>query len=186
MEKKRTIIYVRHGHDQRKDFKFDENLTSLGKAKAKKLAKRLIRKYGLPTVIMYSPFLRCRQTLHEVKKVVQSYKKKDADFKLETIVEPKLGKYFTPSEKEQMNGDHHLDVRESTLKLGALIDKSKKHFNERVVEQYENVSTEMENPVIWNICHAIVLKRVAKMTKNRMIGTSKKKVNYLAYTVIRI
>ena len=62
------IIYIRHAHDNEKHakHKHDHRLTKKGKYQAKKLIHPLIEKYGYPTKIYFSPFIRCRETVSKM------------------------------------------------------------------------------------------------------------------------
>lgn len=74
-------IYIRHGHKTHRNgktvadgtYQHDPEITEQGKEEARKLAMNLIKRYGVPTIIVCSPFLRCRQTANELAKSVNSY-----------------------------------------------------------------------------------------------------------------
>ena len=74
-----VLIYIRHGNDdEREPHKIhDTHLTSQGKHKSKKVAKKLIEKYGVPDIIFCSPFARTRETLDVFNKVIRKIGNKE-------------------------------------------------------------------------------------------------------------
>ena len=66
-------IYIRHGNDIRTSRKHDERLSDQGKRSVKYKVNQLVEEYGLPDLILYSPFYRCRQTAKIMKKTLSKY-----------------------------------------------------------------------------------------------------------------
>lgn len=162
-----VVVYLRHGEDEKSSYKYDQKLTETGKKQAIQLAKKLIKKHGIPDIIYYSPYVRTRQTLKYMMKAIKKYREKENDKGKEKgkrpslEVEPRLGRFFTKSERKNP------DVRESTLEKGAIIKEDKEEFRYRIKEQLEEVllsHQENNEPVIWNITHTLVLLRVAEFT----------------------
>jgi len=88
-------IYIRHGNDIRTSRKHDERLSDQGKRSVKQKVDQLVEEYGLPDLILYSPFYRCRQTAKIMKKTLTKYHNCEID----KIIDPKLGRYFTRKQK---------------------------------------------------------------------------------------
>ena len=158
MEKR--IVYIRHGEDRESSHKYDEKLTPEGKIQARKLAKKLIKKYGLPDVIYYSPFFRARETRKEMVKAITEFRdnledeQKNKRIKLK--LDPRLGRFFT--RKERANPD----ISSSTKHKGAIINERWKDFKERVESQLNDAFSN-DYKIIWNITHTLVLLHVAEL-----------------------
>ena len=172
-----AIVFIRHGHDEpHGGHVFDERLSSEGKAKCRQAAKDLVRKYGPPTIIYYSPFQRCRATLREFLRVVNSYHKLPDNHEVKIIVAPALGKYFTSEQRLAMKSQSFRRgaLRKSTERIGSvLIDKNKRKFIKRVKKHVKKCRSDLkekseEGVVIWNICHAVVLRRAAKICHRKV------------------
>lgn len=58
------IIYMRHANDSEKrpHYKHDARISNSGKESTKKVAKEMVEKYGYPSKIHFSPFMRCTET----------------------------------------------------------------------------------------------------------------------------
>ncbi len=150
--KKRVIVYLRHGEDKKSGYKYDEKLTSKGKIDAKNLAKKLIEQYGLPDAIYCSPFYRTRQTRHQMSKVIDQY----TDKYIVKIIDPRLSRFFT--KKETKNPD----IRSDTRKNKAPIYETPSEFRSRVKEQLYEMENKNEYNVIWCIGHTLIIKHVAE------------------------
>ena len=170
-----VVIYLRHGEDEQSSYKYDQKLTETGKKQAIRLAKKLIKKHGLPDIIYYSPYVRTRQTLKYMMKAINKYRKQNynninngnnGDKKPVLKVEPRLGRFFTKTERKNP------DIRDSTLEKGAIIKESKQDFRNRIKSQLEEVLCSQEKEesraVIWNITHTLVLLRVAEFTEKEL------------------
>jgi broad specificity phosphatase PhoE len=188
----RTVIYVRHGHDTETNFIFDEKLTSYGKKAARKKAKYLIKKYGVPDVIFSSPFSRTRATLREFVKVCNDYKRKrniSPETEVRVAVDARLGRFFTSNDRreyKQAKKEHKKNLRRSTTALASkLIDKNKYKFRERVEDQFKDIANytlvSPEENIVWNITHSLVLLHVARMNKKKFPSH----VNFLDHLTLR-
>lgn len=95
-----TLLFIRHGPDEA-DGKhvFDQRISPKGKRSCRKVAKLLVKKYGLPTLIYYSPYKRCRTTLQEFLRVIESHK---GDHVVKTEPAPSLGKFYTTQQRHAM------------------------------------------------------------------------------------
>lgn len=149
-----TIIYMRHGEDQRDHHKYDEVLTDRGKKGARHLAERLINEYGVPDVIYCSPFYRTRQTCKQILKVIRYLTRQ----RIKVKIDPRLSRFFT--EKQARNPD----IRTDTMDKGPPIDETWEEFKERVEEQVDDMERKLDRyPLIWCIGHTLIIKRVAKI-----------------------
>src|SRR5436190_1968206 len=72
--KREMNIYLRHGEDDLSDeaTKHDGHLTREGKKQVKNTAKYLLKKYGIPSTIYCSPFVRTTETAEQMKKFMHS------------------------------------------------------------------------------------------------------------------
>jgi len=71
-----TIIYIRHGKDRKGSHKHDEKLTKEGKKEVEIFTEKLVREYGIPDIIYYSPFHRTRHTAkYMLRKIIEMRKK---------------------------------------------------------------------------------------------------------------
>lgn len=170
---KKTIIYIRHGSDERQNHKYDEELTREGKEEAKKIAKKLIEEYGLPDVIYYSPFYRTRQTRKAMMHTIKKYVKDESELPVLKL-EPRLGRFFT--KKQSKNPD----IRNSTSQKGAIIYETWNEFETRVTQQYEEIK-QTKDIIIWNITHTLVLLQISFLSQIER----NKHVNYLDYCVVK-
>ena len=151
----RTIIYLRHGEDTRSNYKYDEKLTPEGKVGAKKLAKELIDKYGIPDAIYCSPFYRTRQTRRQMLKVISKITNK----RIKNVTDPRLGRYFTTSQ------ERNPDIRRDTWKKKAEIHESWDDFKRRVKKQLREMERKNKYKVIWCIGHTLIIKHVARFKR---------------------
>ena len=155
---KRIVIYIRHGPDKESDYKHDEKLTSEGKMMSRELAKELIKKYGLPDIIYYSPFYRTRQTRKEMVKAIKKYKyKNDIDKEVKLKIDTRLGRFFNRKERKRP------DVHDSTIEKGAIVNEKWGHFKERVESHLNDVLNSDKYEVVWNITHTLVLLQVVNI-----------------------
>lgn len=153
------IIYIRHGKDERARHKYDEVLTEEGKIKSRELARKLLDLYGVPDIIYYSPYYRTRQTRKEmVKEIIRYKQEKGIDKRVEIVLEPRLGRFFTKRQS------YDPDISRKTMKKGAIINERPEEFKDRVREQLEDRKNEDYN-LIWNITHTLVLLRTAEFSQ---------------------
>jgi broad specificity phosphatase PhoE len=157
----KRVIYIRHGTDVHNNYRHDEKLTQKGKKESYRLAKELIEKYGVPDIIYYSPSYRTFQTAKYMKKALKNVDSLDKrsmnlDNEKKIKVEPRLGRFFTNTEKKSP------DVHRNSIKRGILIEETWEKFHERIDEQFYECK-KSEHQVIWNITHSLVLLRVAKL-----------------------
>jgi broad specificity phosphatase PhoE len=181
------IIYIRHANDNQKHkhskHKHDHKITKRGKYSAKKMIHELTEKYGYPTKIYFSPFVRCRETVAAF--VSELYLKKTGEKKhfcfkcaddekdvsnkinIELVCDSRLSRYFTRSNRKKPS------VASSTLKLGVPIYEKKHGLIQRMDNYVESIKKEdHSNDVIWCVTHGIIYKKIASrlgiMTADRI------------------
>uniref|UniRef100_A0A6C0BNY2 Uncharacterized protein n=1 Tax=viral metagenome TaxID=1070528 RepID=A0A6C0BNY2_9ZZZZ len=151
-------IYVRHGHDQKSHrAKFDDRLSDEGKKKARRRARKLIKKYGVPSVIYCSPMYRTRQTAKEFLKVIKK-QQVDGAPPPEIVIEPRLGRLFTTKQRRHYEKHTNRAVRKSTENI--VLDQGKLAFRQRVEAQVHSLP---RDSVTWNVTHSLVILHAARM-----------------------
>ena len=148
-----TIIYIRHGKDKRGSHAHDEKLTSEGKREIEEFTENLVKEYGIPDIIYYSPFHRTRHTAKYMLRKIVEMRTDDKRIKLK--LEPKIGRFFTKEQK------YNPDVRKSTYKKGVIVEERWDEFKDRIELQMNTILE--EDKVIWNITHSLVILQVAKL-----------------------
>lgn len=168
-EEQATVIYVRHGHDEDSDYSHDQHLTDEGWHEAKKLARRLVKEYGLPDVIYYSPFDRTTDTARAMLSVVRNEFGKN---NVKTKIEPRLGKFFTSKQRSNPK------VSENTIQRGMIVPKGKREFHAGLETHHQAINFKHAGQIVWNVTHAIGVNYHIK----RLTGKSQT-VEYLQHIV---
>ena len=152
------IIYIRHGDDKviDKDYPHDAFLTEKGAKLAKKTAKQLLKQYGVPSVIYYSPMTRARETCQVFLKVIQKYqeKKQKKSIKIRTIISPSLSRYFTPSEQDNPK------ITAETAKYNPPIRETIPDLINRMVNFHKDKLNKHSGELAWSISHGLALKKL--------------------------
>lgn len=166
-----VIIYIRHGKDTKSTYRFDQKLTNKGKKMAGNLSKLLIKEYGIPDAIFYSPYYRTRQTKNKMIKTLSIY----TDQKIYKKTDYRLSRFFTKRESKNP------DIREDTKNKKAPIFETWSDFKHRVKKQLHYVENKKEFKVIWCIGHTLIIKEIIKL-KNL---TKLTHVNFLETIVLK-
>ena len=149
------IIYIRHAHDEHPSSKYshksDIPLNDKGKKMAFKISQKLIKKYGVPDLILLSPLYRTRQTATIFSHVINQLTGKNPQM----YIDPRLSKYFTESQQKNPK------VRKDTKKFPLPIHESKDDVMNRVIHHLNDICKSTDKN-IWCITHAIILKYIAK------------------------
>lgn len=155
------IIYIRHCEDNEADATFchDAKITSHGKKKAKKKVKELVQKYGYPSRILCSPFLRARQTLEIFKSILKKLDPEQyAKLRRQIEIDTRLGRFFTPEQQK------HPEVRGSTKKYQPPVKESINKFVRRLEKQanrcYQKGYFNDDGHVVWCISHGLAIKKL--------------------------
>jgi broad specificity phosphatase PhoE len=164
------LIYMRHGDDHSDGNKHhnDRRLCNEGKRDASKTAKRLIKKYGEPSIVLVSPYQRTYDTIEAMKtRFARS----------PTIIrDPRLAKYLGPKKRKDA------DISEALADV-LPIDDDKLEFRRRVtqhIEDMELANHHRSDVVVWCITHKIVVKYVGDYFDVRV----PKNVDFLDYITI--
>lgn len=165
------LLYIRHGddhHDARREARYpkhDHPLNREGKARAARMARNLVERYGAPTAVYCSPFKRARQTADIMMDALD-----DGD-RARVTIDPGLSRYF--SRREQRRPSVGSDTHEAGPPP---IRERNGEFGRRCRRQYKRVvarhffkpdgdtakRSRDERPVVWCITHALVMRRVAE------------------------
>ena len=177
------IIYLRHANDNqhRPKHKHDNNISKKGKKDAQEMAHKLIKKYGYPTRIYFSPFQRCKETVKKMMNELVSMQSPDNkhfcfgcyEGSIKLINDSRLSRYFTTSDKKKPS------VSSKTLKHKIPIYESKDDFDKRISNQVEEIKNIDENEIIWCITHAYTFKRIA----NKLNIDTTSHIKFLQYFV---
>jgi len=151
-----TVIYLRHSDDyseQDSTYEHDARITRRGKSKARRKALLLCKKFGVPKVIVISPFYRARRTAKEMRSIIES----EFHIRVRVKVDPSLGRFFTAEQRKKP------DMRVDTVNLGAIIDSSEQEMLSRIRKHLKKVITKeyhLKSEVIWCISHGLILKKM--------------------------
>lgn len=164
-----VLVYIRHGQDQMTEKHIEDDELVYGQRKHfEKVAKELIDKYGLPCKIITSPFSRAVDTQKLFRRVL----KRKYKHRVEKELDGRLGRLFTSSEKQNLRVNKNA-VKKLTKKY-MIVDQNKYKFRQRVSDQVMELSKDINSNrdnyvqnekgyvVIWNICHALTFKQVAR------------------------
>ena len=149
------IIFIRHSDDEDSDptYKLDPNLTPHGIKLAQSKGRKIIEKYGVPSIIYTSPFRRTKQTVNYMLSSLSNSQKQE--IKISHV--SKLSRYFTRSEKRRPKID------KSTMKNNIPIYETHDDFVKRTVKIAKIISKFINTPeIIWCVTHTVIYKRVAK------------------------
>jgi broad specificity phosphatase PhoE len=146
------MIYIRHGDDHSEDNKHhhDRRLNDRGKRKASKVAKRLIKEHGHPSIVYVSPF---RRTVETIEAMTERF-----DRPVSVIQDPRIAQYFGKKKKRRgIEIGHEL--------AGVIsIDDNKDAFRMRVGQHIDDVRLadhHRSDVVVWCITHSVVLEHIS-------------------------
>jgi len=169
----KMIVYMRHAEDVRCATcpKHDTPITQAGATQAQETALDLCERYGFPSVILCSPYLRTRQTAH----YMQDELVRQTGITVPVYIDTLLSKYVSSKEMKR------LGVRADTLMYKPPLHESKWQLQFRVKQHLNGLrwrdptvvtttrraddgddAREAAGPV-WCLTHGIVVRYVAKM-----------------------
>lgn len=163
-----NAIYIRHGHDESSGYSHDQRLTEEGWNEAQNLARKLVKRYGEPAAIYYSPFDRTKDTA----KAMYAVLKNKAEVKLK--IEPRIGKYFTKDQRSDPQ------VSRATVKRGMIIPSNKGEYEQGMDDHHAEVKERHPGEVVWNITHAVGVNYHLKRIKGKSF-----KVDFLQHITSR-
>lgn len=147
------LLFIRHCEDDTKSwfqkYTHDTDVTERGRRETAKLTHRLVKKYGVPDLILCSPFKRCRSTVKAMLRHLHCSKKPQIK------VDVRLSKYYTEEQQVKPN------ARPSTQKHNPPTIETPAQVKVRSVDIFEELKpiTDMN---IWCVTHAAVLKYINK------------------------
>ncbi|AGO82256.1 PGAM Histidine phosphase domain containing protein [Pandoravirus dulcis] len=165
------LLYIRHGddhHDARHEARYpkhDHPLNRQGKARAARMARNLVERYGAPTAVYCSPFKRARQTAGIMMDALD-----DGD-RARVTIDPGLSRYFSRREQRRpsVGSDTHEagppPVRERNGEFGR---RCRRQYERVVARHFFKADSDTAKrvrdgrPVVWCITHALVMRRVAE------------------------
>lgn len=151
------LIYIRHGHDEDPDptYRHDNKLSSKGHKQVKDKVRELIKLYGIPDMILISPFRRTKETASVMKKYIS---KEYPNSKTKSYYDSRLSRYFTSKERRDP------DISPATDDKVIPIDEGNKEFRRRVKKHVKEISkSKYKKKIIWCVTHTLVIKRVAEI-----------------------
>lgn len=147
------IILVRHSDDESDGCsqEHDCQLARRGRNLAYKVGKKLIERYGMPDLILVSPFRRTIQTMRYMLYNVNTDH-------IKMIEDRRLSRWFTSKQKKRPIVD------KVTLEKDIPINETYREFKERIVDFANEVDTlDSKDKVIWVITHVVVYKRLCNL-----------------------
>lgn len=162
------LIYIRHGNDHSEDNKHrhDRHLSDVGRRKAFKLANRLIKEHGHPSIAYVSPFKRTAETLEVMTERF--------DRPVTVIREPRIAQFFSKKKRR--------DVSQAVANVIS-INEDEQGFHQRVQQHIDDVQLanhHRSDVVVWCVTHTIVLEYVSGYFKEPLSNP----VRFLEYLVI--
>jgi len=151
------LVYIRHADKEyvngySETYKHDPGITKHGADKSKHVSNKLIEKWGYPSIIVSSPYRRCRETAI----IMKSMFKKD----LKIIIDKELSEYLgnhknSPLDVTPETKIHHPPHPES-------FDDMKKRVNVHYNKMLQ-FSKHYKDKVVWLVTHGIIIKQIAHL-----------------------
>jgi|SRR5579871_655548 len=153
-------VYIRHGNDdqEKTTFAHDNKLNLKAISQINRQIPEIIKKYGVPDVILLSPFHRVRYTVIEMMKYFKNNR-----IRVKYMVEPRLGRYFNYNEQKRP------EVRGSTKYYKPYIKETVEAFNYRVKRQFNSVKNRFRGKKVWCITHALVINEMLEIHRRKTI-----------------
>lgn len=150
-------LCLRHGYDEHGTEypgpRHDHNLNPRYTTLHRRMIRRLLTRYGPPDIIIYSPFLRTRQTAYLIIEVIRE---KYPSHPGSLIIDNRIARYF--------NGAEQLDpsIASATDHYDPPLRESKTAFTARIHEYVDHDNSHYRDNTVWTITHALVYKRIAR------------------------
>lgn len=158
-------IYIRHADKEYVNgdanmYKHDPGITDIGVKKTIMVAQHLIEQWGLPDLIVSSPYRRTRETAEIMQRV--------------TIAQGKKVNIYIDSDLSEYLGNHRttpIDVTESTLVYDPPHPETFLEMKDRVRSHNDKISEFIQNSngVIWIITHGLIIKQVGALIGIKMV-----------------
>ncbi len=163
-ELKGKRIFLRHAekayqNGAAEDKKHDPPLTEKGRGTCILKAEELIKLYGMPQIILCSPYRRCRETAEALRLGLRNNDRKN---EIAILVEPKLAEYL---------GNHKhskLDITEETASYGIQHPENWRQFTRRIDTYVDNGMFHFHSgnsgpeSIIWIVTHGVVIGHIFK------------------------
>jgi broad specificity phosphatase PhoE len=163
------IVWIRHAEKQyanhkgpvgckQHDSPIQNNESENERIKLRTLS--LIDHYGIPDTIVYSPFLRARQTMNKIHSIIKEYSDKPIEF----LCDPDIGEFL--GFQKPKGGLADVEATTSTyypnkkVYLGESIDELKT----RVYKHLNKIKN--KSGIIWVITHGFVIKHISETLKD--------------------
>jgi len=153
------MLYIRHAQKSYSngcsdEFPLDPDLTDKGRKDAKDKFKAILDKYGVPSKIISSPYLRARETAQIAHDVIKQITGKN----VEIIYDSLIGEYLGHQRKKDINKC----LRPETLAYQPIPPENWKQYSFRVRKYTNNtINNESSTLRLWYITHGIIIKSIA-------------------------
>jgi broad specificity phosphatase PhoE len=148
------MLYIRHaqklyrnGHHH--EFSLDPGLTDSGRESAKVKFAQLIQIYGIPSLIISSPYLRTRETANIARDIIYE----QTHILIEIIYDPAIGEYLG----HQTHRDLQQSLHPDTIIHNPIPPEQWKQYSARISK---HIKTSTQSSV-WYITHGLVIQSVA-------------------------
>lgn len=159
------IVWIRHAEKQydnhkgpvgckQHDSPIQINEAELERIKCRTL--NLIDSYGIPDTIIYSPFLRARQTMDKMYSTIRTLSDKDIKFKCDINIGEYLGFQKPKNGLADVEATTSIYYPSKKVYLGESIEELKT----RVYNHLSNIKE--KTGIIWVITHGFVIKHISE------------------------
>lgn len=147
----KRITYIRHANDDQKKttFAHDNKLNPKAQAEIINELKSIVKRFGVPDVILLSPFRRSQDTVIEMMHCFRKH-----NIRVKCYVDPNLGRYFNYREQR------HPEMCDKTKRYNPKVEETPDSFNKRVRRQFEATKKRFPGKNIWCITHALVINEM--------------------------
>lgn len=160
-------IYIRHAEKQynngkSENFGYDPGITEEGKRKAREHAKLLVQQWGIPDIVVCSPYKRARETAIEMISVLDV----DRDIKCDIRLSEYLGNHRYDT----------LNVESETMQYNPPHPETFFDMQNRVWKHNDDMrELDFDDKVVWFITHGIIINIIS----NAMGFKLPRKIPYL-------
>lgn len=160
-------VYIRHANKNYSNgesdlYKHDPGITDEGAESCKKVAECLIKKWGIPDIIIASPYRRTRETVQIMISSIDEKSKSNIQV-------------FIDSEVSEYLGNHRefpIDVTDNTMVYNPPHPETFKEMKNRVRRHHNHINDYIERidqeKVIWIITHGLIIKQIASFVGLKM------------------
>ena len=147
------MLYIRHGqksycNGKSLNYSLDPDLTEFGRLNAKNRFEYLLNKFGIPDVIITSPYLRTRETAQIAQNVILE---QTGQF-IPIMYDPLIGEYLG----NQKNVPFVNGLRPETLQYNPVPHETWDQFSQRVEDHV--VSDKLSG---WYVTHGLFIQKIS-------------------------